>query len=178
MQKNMKKFRKVLQQVYRIENFDKFIDKIKKLEEKNIYIQPIPCDYIMDTELIEIAAKLAIKDFELGINKAKKISTEFLLRFTGRSQIREAIEEFFQPNQQTFMIVVFSDTEELNMETLINELKQHGEPEEGCKKNLNAICDKFNILEEEIRAVKRPGESKEDAVKKILLERIALSIFM
>ena len=178
MQKNGTKFIKILQQPSKIKNFDKFLDEIKKLEEKRVYIQAIPCKYIIDLEHIEVAAQLAIKDFELGINKAKKVSTEFLLRFTGKSQIREAIEEFFQNKEENFIIVAFADSDEAEWGDVIKMLEYYRIPLEKCEKNLKAIMDKFNISKNEIKAVKRPRENEETAMKKILLERIALSIFM
>lgn len=162
-----------------IEDLDKIIEEIRKLETRGLYIQPFPCKYVLKEKLIEIAADLAVNDFEIKVNKAKKISTEFLLRITGKSQIHEAIRDFFQTPREDnpYYIVIFTDGKDVTKKEIEEILAKFGKRKEHCIKDLNAIKEKYKIFEEEIKAVKRPREDIKDAILKLLLERISLSIY-
>jgi len=156
---------------------------IREFEEKGIYLQPIPCSVVLSDNTVRISAKLALEDFESGYNRAKKISTEFLLRITGRSQIKEAIDLIAEIDDRTYYLVVFSDKEKsVNVEQLLETVKMWlGEYFEfsdfQCTANLNEIKKLYNIIEKEIESVKRHNETHEDAILKLVFEKIALGIF-
>ncbi len=154
------------------------IEKIRGLEGKGIYIQPYPCSIVISESILDIAANLALEDFQKGYNKAKKVSTEFLLRISGMSQIREAIDRVFSCEYDVYYMVVFvaNDTTLKEVKNLLGDVCDFSEVD--CEIDLNEIKAIYDISENEIRSVLRTGESLEEALMKIVLEKIALGIFM
>jgi len=160
-----------------VKDSSKYIESVKDLEREGIFVQNFPCEYLLCEELLTIAANIAIRDFKLGENRAKKISTEFLLRLTGLSQIKEAFERFFDKEEFVAYFVVFS-LKKVNLELEYVKEKIRGVDlrEEKCEKNLNAIMKKYRVTENEIKSISRPYLSNFEILKRVIIERIAYSI--
>ena len=154
------------------------IEKIRELEDKGVFIQPYPCSIVISENILDIAANLALEDFQKGYNRAKKISTEFLLRISGMSQIKEAIDKVFSREYDVYYMVVFA-VRDITLEEVKNLLSDICDFREvDCEIDLNEIKAIYDISENEIRSVLRTGESLEEALMKMVLEKMALSIFM
>ncbi len=154
------------------------VEKIRELEREGVFIQPYPCSIVISENILDIAANLALEDFQKGYNRAKKISTEFLLRISGTSQIREAINKIFSREYSDYYMVVFA-YKEVNLGAVKNFLGDICDFDGvDCEIDLNEIKTIYDISEKEIRSVLRNGESLEEALVKIVLEKMALSIFI
>ena len=161
-----------------------WIPIIRKLERKGLFLQPIPCTLVIHEKVIEIAAKFAIEDFEKGYNRAKKVSTEFLIRLTGRSQIKEAIQLISSLKVDVYYFVLFctEDGDIHSLDRAITLVKEEiGDSIEfnaECTPDLNEIKKMYNINEDkELRSVRRPNSNFVESLLKLVLERIALAPF-
>lgn len=169
----------------RIINPETFLESAKKLENYGVYIQAFPCKYLLDIELVEIAAKIALRDFIDGVNRAKKISTEFLLRLTGLSQIRDVFKNFFDLVSYDAILAIFYEVGKLDYSDKDELLKFVIENLRGCRiyrdlncrGDLDLIIEKYKISENELLAVSRPNLSRFEKIKRLILERIAMSIY-
>ena len=149
------------------------IEKNRELEKRNIYVQHYPCNLVIDEELIPLVAKLSLVDFNLGYNRARKISIQFLLRISGINQIQKAFEAVFKKKEDLYYLVVFSKQKATGINEIKREYKGICEDSEECDRDINEIKTLYNITEEEIEASKRPHENLINVLKKIVLERIS-----
>jgi len=99
------------------------------------------------------------------------------LRISGTSQIKEAIEKIFSKEYDSYYLVVFSE-EALDLEGFRDVVKQICDLDAvECSIDLNRVKNTYNITENEINSAKRSDETDIEILKKLILERIALSIF-
>ncbi len=165
-----------------IRNFDHFLNYAKKLEKEGLWLLVIPCHLIISDLQILHAVNLALRDFVLGQNTAKKISIQVLLRLLGESQISEAIK-IVHPRANMIACVLIFYSGEINnrLQSLISELENLGlitgiTKKRICAPNIEKIKRIYDISEEEIRAcIRRRDEKPLELIEKIILEKIALT---
>ncbi|MHA1616532.1 MAG: KEOPS complex subunit Cgi121 [Candidatus Njordarchaeales archaeon] len=156
---------------------------ISDFEKKRVYIALIPCWIVIDYEIMQYAIYIALKDFESGINRAKKPHIELLLRLAGKDQIRETLDFFKLREGEQYAIIIFLEKDATvdleNIKVFLKESKvfeEISEYENQCKPHIDDIIRKHNISFREIDAVKRSYEDTRTAIKKIIMEKIALAL--
>ncbi len=157
-------------------------ETIRSLEQKGIWIAIIPCKLILDLKQIASAANLTIRDFMQNQQKAKKINIQFLLRFLGESQIKDAFKKIEQIKDNNFCLVAFFNTV-LHHENATKMLKEYlikmshisMVSQDKCQPDIESIIHVYNVNEKEIESVSRHNAPFKENLVKILLERIALS---
>jgi len=154
------------------------INKSLELEKKNVFVQHYPCRLVLSEDMLPITARIAIMDFKLGYNKAKKISIQFLLRISGINQIQKAFNTVFKKEIDAFYIIVFTEDPNVSLNEIMEEYSNICFSSNNCVGDINEIKKLYNILEDEIKASQRPHETEMELLKKIILERVSTKFLL
>jgi len=142
-------------------------------------IQVIPCKLVICKKVLEYVLDLVLEAFKFGRNIAKKPYMEFLLRFFGRTQIRDVISLLEAYTAGIYWLVIFSrrgEAEGIYRSLLEEGIVEEVSPEE-CKASIDDIVAAYKfdmdklLLQSEYRS-----EPLEKVLCKAVFEKISLSL--
>lgn len=161
-------------------------DEIEKIQDKyKVIIQFFNSQLIASWEHLFFSVIHSLKAFDQGNNISNKLELEILLYASAQHQIKVAIERFGinEEIKNIAMIILGNSMEDIeNSKLKISELIKGTENESVLNingKKYESICKHFNItkLEIETASVSSKQDDKLDALKEIVLNRIAFVIF-
>ena len=161
-------------------------EEIEKIQNKySVIIQFFNSQLIASWEHLFFSVIHSLKAFNQGNNISNKLELEILLYASAQHQIKVAIERFGinEEIQNVAMIILGNSMDDIeNSKLKIIELIKGTENESVLKidgKKYESICKNFNIkqLEIDTTSVTRKQDDKLDALKEIILNRIAFVIF-
>lgn len=164
----------------KVESKEDFLDFIREMEQDGIWIQPLPCWAVMDEELLEFAAFLAIKDHQKSAEIARKMNAQVLLRFAGTDQIRDAVKKFGIKDHQSVALVIVTENEmgkkkvkrELKEKSII-ELKTNNQSLPHV--DLNKIRSLYGLTDRYLRAIQEGRDiNRNKAIRLGLMEQMGL----
>jgi tRNA threonylcarbamoyladenosine modification (KEOPS) complex Cgi121 subunit len=135
------------------EEFD--IKKIQKWEGKFLFFNP---EYVLNENHLRFALWHAKKAFKNGTNIARNLQIEFLIRLSGRKQIKKALE--LMPQRNYCICILEGTLEEFSKLTGVKTMKESFPRTE---ERLSILKRIFNI-----------GNEEED-LEKGIFERIAMT---
>lgn len=155
------------------------LEFIRRMERREIWIQPFPCWAVLNEKLLEYATFLAKKDFEKGINKARKLNVQILLRFTGDDQIRDAIQKLEIKNDQNLILAIVSKEESLKETKERIETKSImdilGKEDMNTTPDLKKIKLTFGFTPRYLSAICKSRErTDKEVIERALMEQMAL----
>jgi tRNA threonylcarbamoyladenosine modification (KEOPS) complex Cgi121 subunit len=137
--------------------------------------------HIAGKEHLEIAAINASHAFKSGINISRSLAMEALLYASAQRQIDAAITKIGVTKDSTIVgFIAFSETED-DARALEDRLAQIVAAEvdedlldEWSEKKARNITTLYDISATELEAIKMPGQEVDTAIKKAVVERVAL----
>lgn len=141
----------------------------KEVLKRYKHVQIIDSRLIAGEEHIEFAVEQAEKAFKRAENLSNDFFIEVLVRASTQRQIKKAIEIFGLRNSREAILICREFPKEI-----LKEYKCEEASLEIDEKKYERIKELFNIDENEIRTAARSGEKKENVLKNIVKERIAL----
>ena len=137
--------------------------------------------YVAGKEHLEIAVINALHAFKMGINISRSLAMETLLYASAQRQIDLALARLgVNSNSRTVGLVAFSETragaEELEnkiahlVRTEVNEALL----DDWSDEKAGRIMTLYGIKAMELEAIRTPGQQIGEAVKKAVIERVAL----
>ncbi len=144
----------------------------------DLCIQLFDSDKVAGADHLRFAVLNAMKAFASKTNVSETLAIEILLYASGRTQIGEAIRLLgTTDNTKNLALLIVADNETLICESLakIHSLVP-GTVDDSIldKWNAEEVVRLFDIKEEEIRAVRRRGESLKSSIYRLVLERMAI----
>lgn len=88
-------------------NVDKIIDELHKYESDNCFVQILPSKIVISSKQLKLAAFLAFKAFEEGINISRSKHLEFLLYLFGDRQISKVLKALGDIQEERYVIASF-----------------------------------------------------------------------
>lgn len=155
-----------------------FMEKIRERTGRS-FVQLFNAEVIATWEHLFFAALNVMKAFREGRNISKREDIELLLYASAQRQIDKAIKIVgLKPETDEVALLILSDQERWRDETLSNleEMMEGVESSEVLSLNtdkIRIIKREFRITDGEIEAAMR-GESLEEALKGLVIERMAL----
>jgi len=136
---------------------------------------------IAGKEHLEIAAINALHAFKTGINIARNRTMETLLYASAQRQIDVAISRLGVARDSKIVgVVAFSDTRDC-LEAIEHRIAQSAGTkmdeallDEWSESKVTEIMRLYGIEADELEAIKMPDQEINDAVKKAVIERVAL----
>ncbi len=161
-------------------------DEIGKIQNNHkVIIQFFNSKLIASWQHLFFSVIHSLKAFKQGMNISNKLELEILLYTSAQHQIKVAIERFGvnEEIKNIAMIILGNSKEEIeNSKLNISELINGTENESVLNidgKKYESICNNFNItqLEIETTSVSSKQDDKMEALKDIILNRIAFLVF-
>ena len=166
--------------VYSSIDTGRIIDCILKFERKGVWIQFLPCEYVVSRRVVEISVILAIRDFLRGENIAKKLNLEIALRFFARTQVSEVIEILRCTLSQNVVLVIVCKCEprevlrELMDSRIVLEVK-----EQEVEGNIDKILAIYGFDRRAVECQSRVrGLDFVETLEKFVLEKMATRFVM
>jgi len=154
-----------------IDDLDSLLDWIKK-NVNNRVMQVLNAEHIVSVDQIEFAFMEALDAMQEKSNIAKNLNNEFILRLVGVRQVDKAIERFGVKKGKNKIVIVISGNDcKHMMEELISKL--YFVVDEfilDIKDRYDSLKEFYQIDDKQIETV---GGSKEDALKSLILEKVA-----
>lgn len=149
-----------------------------RTESPSACIQLLDADKLAGMDHIQFAVMNAMKAFDSKTNASDTLEMEILLYASTQRQIRDAIQ-LVGVNDKTrnlAVVVIDGDIESINESATKIRSVVTGEVDDSVLDGWNPeqIGELFKIGEEEIQAMRRKGESLQDSVCKLVLERMAI----
>ena len=158
------------------------IEVLRSLKElKGLAFQLLDARLVAGPEHLFSAAFNAIRAFELGINVASDLGLEILTFASGQRQISKAIKTMgLKPGSSEVAVVLVGESRErleLALKAIIGLLGAQRDDRvlEVDEQKARELADAFGITSDELASCSRLGSSAE-AVKALVLERVALSV--
>ena len=137
--------------------------------------------HVAGKEHLEIAVVNALHAFKMGVNISRSVAMETLLYASAQRQIDVALARLgVTGNSRTVGIVAFSETK-AGAEELENKVAQFLKTEmngalldDWSDEKAGRIMTLYGIGAMELEAIRMPGQQIEEAVKKAVIERVAL----
>ena len=167
-------------------SFDEIQEKLSTIcNENQVIIQIFNAELVADWEHLFFSAIHSLEAFKQGKNLSNKLDIELLLYASGQHQIKVAIDKFgIRLETENIALLIMSNSIELleNAKLSIFKLIKGTEDESILKINENKfrkLCEIFKIssLEIETASDSADWEDKIEALKQIVLNRIAFLIF-
>jgi tRNA threonylcarbamoyladenosine modification (KEOPS) complex Cgi121 subunit len=137
--------------------------------------------HIAGKEHLEIAAINASHAFKSGINISRSLAMETLLYASAQRQIDAAIAKIgVTGDSETVGLIAFSETEhdvrvlEDRIARAVRAELNEGLLDEWSEKKALNIKTLYSISATELEAIKMPGQEAQNAIKKAVVERVAL----
>ena len=161
-----------------VNDVDSLFDIVEFFEKKNVWIAIIPVDLVLDYEILENWIRMNLLDFENNENRAKKPNMNFLLRVTGKTQIREALKLVsFEKGDRVFLVVFAEIFDKEKCDAIYEKLRARGIQVFNIKfsPNLERILRTFDIPESLVDDFASLYESRNKAIKRFIIENSALA---
>ncbi len=161
---------------------EKIPDIVSHLEKNRIWVLFLPCWSILSEKHLQYAILLALRDFKLHENRAKKINIQLLLRFFGENQISKVLKKARIEKNEPVCLIIFSeknvDVKE-KLDTVVSLLKKTNLMADLtdkfiCKPDINRIMKLYGITSDELHAVSR-NKNEIGNLSKLIFERMALA---
>ncbi len=146
----------------------KYEDALETLRKMPCTTVLVDCRYVPTLRTLEVVYDLAKRGWEQGFARARNFAVEFLRWYSGRKQIRDAIEVGFKPEHRSYVAIV-------ECEEALEALKQHFEIVEDVESLIEECFDLeltkrfYNITEEELRCSQ--GGSVREKVERSIISR-------
>jgi len=156
-------------------NKDAFLNFIPDFERRGIWIQFVPCSYVLGIEIVEYALKLAVRDYLRGENVAKKLNLQFCLRLFARTQVRDVLELLSRSNRWAVIVIIARN----DVEEILEELVERGIITsfvecDKCAGNLGEILSIYDVPLDYVSTLsKMRGERMDSVGIKVVMEKIA-----
>lgn len=164
-----------------VNDVDKAIRRILDYEGKGIWIQLIPSKLILSKRQLIFAISLAIDAWEKGFAISKKLNLEVLLRFLGKTQIRQAIGIFNKIQTTEYWVVIICDiNKKIDMQqgaSILMEICSSEIINCQCEPDIELILSVYNLDYEDAKnqAAFR-SEEIYSTMDKMLLEKINIGL--
>ncbi len=159
---------------------ESFIRQIRK-DWPNLEIQIMDANKVAGHDHLVFASRNAVRALKKSSMISRSLSVEMLLYSSAHRQISKAIESIgLKRHSKTLALMAASSSkEELqrfeeDVSNNVPGLRDDALLEAISDERIREITSLFGITAKEIRAVRRRGETKWDAVKKLVVERVAL----
>jgi len=153
---------------------DRLVDLIPVFERQGVWVQFLPCEYVISERAVRLGVLLAIRDFVYGENLAKKLSLQVCLRIFVKRQIRDVLKILNEGGQKVYLVVVSRST----ISNIFENIKSCGVAEEiqcsACYPDIDSIVAIYGLSWDIIRSqASSRGEDIRDIIEKIVLEKIS-----
>jgi len=158
----------------------KFVEEMLRLEKKNIWIQYIPCAYVICRRALEIATTYAIKDYFHKKMIARKLNLQVALRYFGMTQVRDVISILEGTEDDKVAIIIISE----DADKVVAELCKRGiirslVDENECRADIARIIRIFGLSEDIIRSQSEARQlNLVDILERFIIENIATKFLM
>jgi tRNA threonylcarbamoyladenosine modification (KEOPS) complex Cgi121 subunit len=163
----------------RISDPEKTLDQLRSART-NVQVQLLKADLVAGPEHLRFAARNALRSFKGKSPRSKSLAVEYLLYISCQRQISKAISLLgVQPKDDRVLLVGLSESKEALQELEKESKSMMGDSSDrlvdiGSKRKLTAIRHAYDISTREMNATRFEGESDEQVVKRLIVERSAL----
>ncbi len=142
MQNDKQQFRYRI--IFAIADRKKLLDAVLEFEKRGVWIQYIPCEFVVSRRVLDIATVLALRDLNRGKMVARKLNLQVALRYFGRTQVRDVIPLLETSRGSKFAIIIISE----DPDTILDALCEWGviiSLLDDCIGDINRITEVFGI---------------------------------
>jgi tRNA threonylcarbamoyladenosine modification (KEOPS) complex Cgi121 subunit len=164
----------------KVEDVKKTLEEIRQITYP-AEVQIFDADRVAGEEHLFFASLNALNAFENKVNVSKSLAVEILLYASAQRQIKNAIEALGVNEKTSSMAIVAIADEEPLLADLINKIQISigGKPDDSLleiktRDKAELIKRIFKISDVEIGSVIRENVGFEEALKRLIIERIAL----
>ncbi|MDD1766844.1 MAG: hypothetical protein LUQ00_02890 [Candidatus Methanomethyliaceae archaeon] len=147
--------------------------------DPEISVQLFRAESVAGYEHLLTAAHLSVKAWVAGRNLAKSPAVEVLLYASGKRQIKEAITGIGITDSSRGWVVIALSNSRTKLNATCKAIMHYGLEDEGLieltEDKFPFLVDKYGITRDELAVAEQLITSKREALKSLVLERVALS---
>ncbi len=158
---------------------DSLLERLRE-DSTDLDVQMVDLDKVAGTKHLYFAVLNAVHAFKRGTNISRSLAMEFLLYVSAQKQISEAIKVMGVGPKTRNVVIVAVGKNEHSITEFASRLPVLGvESDEGLLdqwdgKKVSKLLSLFKISDKELDAMRGKRASREQAIQKLILERMAL----
>ena len=163
----------------RVSDPEETLRRLRSVPE--VEVQLLKADFVAGKEHLQFAARNALVSFYGKGRRSKSLAVEYLLYLSCQRQISKAIRLLgIRASERRVLLVALSGSNEALQKleqaalSIIGGSIDEDLAEIGSELKLKKIQNAYGVTKREIEATRFPGESEDDVVKRLVIERSAL----